>query len=43
MQYNLEKRFNYDISISLDEYSNSMGNLVLSLNDNFNNSTNFKR
>ena len=42
-QYNLEERFNYDISISLDEYSNSMGNLVLSLNDNFNNKTNFKR
>ena len=32
-QYNLEERFNYDISISLDEYPNSMGNLVLSLND----------
>ena len=42
-QYNLEEHFNYDIPISLDEYSNSMGNLVLSLNDNFNNRTNFKR
>lgn len=42
-QYNLEERFNYGLPISLDEYSNSMGNLVLSLNDNFNNRTNFKR
>lgn len=42
-QYNLEERFNYGLPISLDEYSNSMGNLVLSLNDNFNNRTKFKR
>lgn len=41
-QYNLEKRFNYGLPISLDEYFNFMGNLVLSLNDNFNNKTNFK-
>lgn len=43
IQYNLEERFNYGFPISLDEYSNSMENLVLSLNDNFSNRTNFKR
>lgn len=42
-QYNLEERFNYGLPISLDEYSNSMVNLVLSLNNKFNNRTNFKR
>lgn len=43
MQYNLEERFNYGLPISLNEYSNSMGSLVLFLNNNFNNRTNFKR
>lgn len=42
-QYNLEERFNYGFPISLNEYSNSILNLVLSLNDNFDNRINFKR
>lgn len=42
-QYNLDERFNYGLPITLDEYSNSMEKLVLTLNDNFNNRTNFKR
>lgn len=43
LQYDLYERFNYGLPISLEEYSNSMGRLVLSLNDNFKNKTNFKR
>lgn len=42
-QYNLDERFNYGLPITLDEYSNSMEKLVLTLNANFNNRTNFKR
>lgn len=42
IQHDLEERFYYGLPISLDEYSNSMKNLVLFLNNNFNNRLNFK-
>jgi hypothetical protein len=41
--YNLNERFNYGFPISLEEYSDNMKKLVLSLNNNFNNRTNFKK
>ncbi len=41
--YSIDERFNYGFPISLDEYSNNIKKLILSLNNNFNNRTNFKK
>lgn len=41
--YSINERFNYGFPISLDEYSNNIKKLILSLNNNFNNRTNFKK
>ena len=40
--YSLNNRFKYGFPISLDEYGNSVSNLVLKLNKNFKNMINLK-
>lgn len=41
--YNLDERFYYGFPISLEEYSNNIKKLVISLNNNFNNKIDIKK